>query len=375
MANIDKEYNGVVDTEALTYERISRMSADEIEQFRRDRIEDFMRSLGISEEKAKRMVDSEIDLAIEDLERTKEWEEERLLREEDRKIRDKQFPKKKEEPEIKPGKVIWRGEKVPDDEDEDEDKEIFRKPSKDERDEYLKTREGIVKGLRTAKEVGRGIVGMGSRRPIKEALISGAAKAIEILKGKPKTPEELENIKLQKRHREKELHTRRMTEAKTPVKFRREIGGSFRDIGKGDMGAKEYGVIRGDPVGKFGRVGTPDFFGVGAFGMGTSVPVKKSRKIRKTFMKSPSRSIYMPLKPLSTSIPFGGNKPPSVSIGGFGGNKPPSTSLGMGRLVNPLGDMRPVKKTIGKGRIAKAAKPKKKSKDSMEDILKLKGFF
>ena len=262
------------------------------------------------------------------------------------------------ESERKKEKVLWKGEKAPEeDEDIDEEEEI-----PDERDEYLKTRQKIVKGLQKSEQIGKGIVGLGSRRPIKEALISGAAAAFLALKGKPKTPQEIKEAKEEARriraHREEERHVGSLSLARTAGK--RPYQPQLRDIGKGDMGAKQFGTSR-NPVGGIGSVTEPDFFGTRSFGIGT-VQEKKTRTIKKIYKKQvpPSTSIYMP------------SKPPSVSLGGFDINKPPSTSLGMGRSVNPLGEISP---KSSKTKSVKFTKLKKTQQRDASEILGLKGFW
>ncbi len=356
MAN--NEYNDVPETESLTQERISRMSNQEIEQFRRNRAADFARSLGVSKEKAKRMADSEIDSAIEGAEYEKERDMERLLREQDRKLRIKQpkQPKQEreeieEEPVTRREKLLWKGEKSV------EEEEI-----PDERDEYLKTRQKIVKGLQKTEQFGKGIVGLGSRRPIKEALISGATAAFLALKGKPKTPQEIreakEEAKRIRAHREEERHVERLAMAETAGE--RPYQPQLRDIGRGDMGSRKFGTTR-NPVGSIGITVEPDFFGTKSSIIGTT-PSRKIRTGKKTYIKQrpPSTSIYMP------------SKPPSVSLGGFDINKPPSTSFGMGRLMNPLGE--PKSRSI-KIKGVKFTKPKKTQQKDASEILGLKGFW
>ncbi len=355
------EYDDIPETESLTQERISRMSEHEIEQFRRDRAADFARSLGVSKEKAKRMADSEIDSAIEGAEFEKERDMERLLREQDRKLRIKQpkqpkqereeIEEEEEEPVTRREKLLWKGEKSVEEEE-----------TPDERDEYLRTRQKIVHGLQKSEQIGKGIVGLGSRRPVKEALISGAAAAFLALKGKPKTPQEIreakEEAKRIRAHREEERHVERLAMAETAGE--RPYQPQLRDIGRGDMGSRKFGTTR-NPVGDVGRVVEPDFFGTRSFGIGTT-PSRKTKIIKKIYVKqrSPSTSIYM----LS--------KPPSVSLGGFDINKPPSTSFGMGRLMNPLGE--PKSRSI-KIKGVKFTKPKKTQQKDASEILGLKGFW
>lgn len=258
------------------------------------------------------------------------------------------------EPKGKKERVLWKGEKVQEheeediEEDEDEEEEL---PS--EKDEYLKTREKLVHGLRKTKEVVKGVTGFGSRRPVGEALISGAAKAITLLKGKPKTPKEIREEEEEKKrikiYRQKEEHVRRLAEARSAgrtISSRPQL----RDIGRGDMGSQKFAMSR-DPIGKSVSVREPDFFGVGAFGIGTT-SVRKSKKS--------SKRVYIQQKPPSTSI-YMPSKPPSVSIGGFDVRRPPSTSIGMGKSVNPLGGV--IKTT------------KSKSKKYTSGVLGLKGFW
>lgn len=256
------------------------------------------------------------------------------------------------EPKGKKERVLWKGEKVQEHEEEDiEEEDDEETPS--EKDEYLKTREKLVHGLRKTKEVVKGVTGFGSRRPVGEALISGAAKAITLLKGKPKTPKEIREEKEEKKrmkiYRQKEEHARRLAEARSAgrtISSRPQL----RDIGRGDMGSQKFGTTR-DPIGKSISVREPDFFGVGAFGIGTT-SVRKSKKS--------SKRVYIQQKPPSTSI-YMPSRPPSVSIGGFDVRKPPSTSIGMGNLVNPLGGV--IKPT------------KSKSKKDASEVLGLKGFW
>jgi len=246
------------------------------------------------------------------------------------------------------GRVLWKGSRAEVEEDDEKsyeeqpversDEEIVKETVDKGKEKYLKTREKVASGLRKAEAIGKGIIGVGSRRPIKEALISGTAKVIEALKSKPKSPEE---IKREKRYRAEEEHARRMTEAKYSRRTRGEKTSILRDIGRGDMGSREFGTTR-DPVGSLGSSKTPDFLGSESFNMGTRNPLGKSK-------------VKSPMRPPSTSIPYGGNIPPSVSLGKTQGS------------VNDLVNLRPVKK----GNIKQKNVPKK----STEQILGLEGYF
>lgn len=220
-------------------------------------------------------------------------------------------------------RVLWKGEKSDDIEIEDE--EMLERKIPEKKDEYLKTRESIIQNLRKAKEVGKGIVDVGSRRPVKEAIISGAAKAVTFLKRKPKTPDEIREAKEEKKRlkewRQKEEHVKRLSEAK--FIGRRIPKPSLKDIGKGSMGAKRYEWGARDPVGYVGGMGSPDFFGKRA-----RTRVKKTQYVL----------------------------------------RPPSTSIGMGKLVNPVGETRPVKSK-------KSLKFKKSQQKDASEVLGLKGFW
>lgn len=286
-------------------------------------------------------------------------------------------------------RMLWKGSES-DKIDTDIYKEKYKStPEYEELSEgrYQKTREGLSRGLKTAEDVAKGIIGVGSREPIKEVLISGAAKAIEAIKGKPKTKAELKleaDLKnKQKLYKLKEEHVRRLAEAKLSGK-RRYRDPSIRNIGLGDMGTKEYQVTQRSPVGKVEGVGVKslDFLGTSEFSMGMTNPMGRQKYTSGE------------LKPPSTSIPYGGSKPPSVSLGSapsrppsvsLGGTKisPPSLSFGYGKPLNPLGEVKQKPVTVEK--LNKKIKIKKtkevvqktqlKPKKTVEDLLGTKGLF
>ncbi len=235
--------------------------------------------------------------------------------------------------------------------EEEEIEEVQRAPRADfismkekaatEEDEYIEELESKER----SKDIISGIFGFGSRTPVKEAIVSGvvsgATKLVKALKGKPKTEKEIA-----REEKIKDAQTeRRVKEITSPSSGRRHslseemgFGGSsrrhggsiisdyeerepsFRDIGKGSMGAERYGESK------------PDFFG-GEFGT-SSNPLGEPTRTRRS--KAPETKIpHGGSRAPETRIPFGGSRAPSTIIP-FGGSRAPSTSFpsAKGRVVS-----------------------------------------
>ena len=381
----EAEYRDITEdeeeTEALTSEQASRMTPDEIEDYRRMRAKDFARSLGVSVTQAQKMADSEIDSILEGAKTERGWKEERLEREKQWDEKSKEFSKRPVE-----------------DQEEDEEDEYEKEALLEaEKEKELWKGEGIKDAEPTK---------VTDKEPKKE---TEEPSIMEKLFGK-KQVKTLQELKRERIYRTQEEHAERMAKAKGVGKYPKEryIRGkyikekpSLKDIGRGSMGTEQF-FRPVSPVGRIGKVGTPDFFGsLSGMGMGNPMgePIKVSKgkrisgdkrisKVRKASqIRAPSVSIsFGGSTPPSVLIPFAGNKPPSVSMGMK--TKLPSLSFGTGKLVNPMEDYTKItkkvvkpestKKKVGKlgsVKVAKEKVEKKKSKKETADFLDLKGFF
>ncbi len=399
----DAEYRDVTEddseeTGALTSEQILRMSPTEIEDFRNKRARDFARSLGVPLERAQRMADSEIDLAIEVTDKEKGFASEHQERERAWDEKSKQYKKE-----------------IPSESEED----IYEKDESEVRKPEITTETKTEKLSMLERMLGK--------KPISRT-IEGIEKridsALEKSKGIPKSEKE---IRIERINREKERHLKAIADGKAMIKGgrapHREL--SIKDIGRGDMGAKSFGRREKD---------SKDFFGMSQFMMGKRTPMGKDKS---QIIKPQLPSTYvkpMGNKPPSTTIPFGGNKPPSVSLSSttlkakletgrpiyvksktskskktrdikapsisipfgtgtapdvslnlpksapstmsFGTNKMPALSFGNGGIKNPVADWevmsKPIKKET-KGNKKETKNTKKPKKDSL-DFLNIGGF-
>lgn len=209
---------------------------------------------------------------------------------------------------------------------------------------------------------------------------SGAKKVATAIKGKPRT--------LAERIEEEEARKSGKSGKKTTAgDF------SFKNLGKGGMGAKRYE----------GAPSTPDFFGGGS-GFGGGAP---STRVHSGGSRPPSTKVpYGGSKAPSTRVPSGGSRPPSTKVPSSGG-RPPSTKFsGAGKVSThvptiktkapstrfsgaervstkiPKGSRRPPvrQEKVGKPistRIGRTAAIKTKivtPRENAEDVLGLKGF-
>jgi len=339
----DAEYKVVtepdedMETEALTSEQVLRMSKDEIEAFRIKRARDFQVSLGVSATQAKRMADEEIDLAVEVTDKERGFAEAQKRREAEWDERSRQFAKEK--PTIT-----------------EEDEEIL----KETEEEIQEVKEKTPKEESLAEK-------MFGKRPekITEKEIPKDTTPKESLieklfgKRKPEVPLSPKEIKLLRIQKSKEEHLQKVAEIKERLKAGRGIGKprgvsvstegdiSFKNIGKGSMGAKEYG---------YREPASTDFFGTKEFMIGTKTPEIGEKGAKVGLPSTKLKPIGT--KPPSTQLKPVGITPPSTSFGGGGSVDVASlVGIGFGASKAPVVGIRPVilKDKLEKPKIVKPA--------------------
>jgi len=279
------------------------------------------------------------------------------------------------------GKSPGFGKDYVDEEDDIPDAEFLKMKDKaiSEEDEYIS---GLERKERQ-KAVFEGLVGYGSREPLKEEIVSGAKRIIS------KTPEVTEKVlsgivsggkKLAEKLKPKsEKESKRYPHRLYKEEYHRSERGepSLRDLGRGSLGAERYESV------------TPDFFG-GGFGENRSSmgePIRQRREMPPSttipfggtrapstdipFLRdrAPSVSFHAERKAPSTRVPTIREKPPKVT---YKGAKKVSTKI-------PKSGKKPVKlQKVGKPistKIGRPITPKTRVKVEEDDILGLKGFW